>query len=93
MTTKLESNIYRSLGLELPDENGKERECIIGLEMVDGKARVSLRLKGLRAGWYFDVIEFAQYATNLPREGSADFKIRVNRPERAEAYRKSIDGD
>lgn len=89
MTTKLESNIYRSLGLELPDENGKDRECIIGLEVVDGQARVSLRLKGLRAGWYFDIEEFARYATKLPREGSSDFKIRVNRPESALAQKSA----
>jgi hypothetical protein len=82
MTTKLETNLYRSIGLELPDEKGADRECIIGLEVVDGKPRVSLRLKGLRTGWYFDIEEFARFATSLPRKPGDEWKLRINQPEK-----------
>lgn len=50
------------------------RQPIIGLEMRKDQPVLSLRLKGLRTGWYVDLHEFVEYATRFER-GSEDRKL------------------
>jgi hypothetical protein len=74
MTTKLTASpVVRELEYEIDG-----RKVLVGLESVaDSDDHLTLRLSGLRTGWYVSLRELARLAVLHPRDKKENFRLRV----------------
>jgi hypothetical protein len=80
MTTKLDTAVRRSCGIEL-----QGRDVIFGLELVNGRPCLTLKQKGLHSGWFASLEDIVVFAVkNYPR-------LKVDQEIVIKADRKQLD--